>query len=71
MATLYTHKDKNIRRTWMLISLFLIFIIGLGWVFSFQFNSPSILVAAVIFSTAMSFTSYWFSDKIVLRMSRA
>jgi len=55
----------------MLISLFLIFIIGLGWVFSFQFNSPSILVAAVIFSTAMSFTSYWFSDKIVLRMSRA
>jgi len=71
MATLYTHKDKNIRRTWMLISLFLIFIIGLGWVFSFQFNSPSILVAAVILSTAMSFTSYWFSDKIVLRMSRA
>lgn len=71
MATLYTHKDKNIRRTWILISLFLIFIIGLGWVFSFQFNNPAILVVAVIFSTAMSFTSYWFSDKIVLRMSRA
>lgn len=71
MATLYTHKDKNIRRTWMLISLFLIFIIGLGWVFSYQLNSPAILVVAVIFSTMMSFTSYWFSDKIVLRMSRA
>ena len=71
MATLYTHKDKNIRRTWLLISLFLIFIIGLGWVFSYQFNSPVILVVAVIFSVAMSFTSYWYSDKIVLRMSRA
>ena len=71
MATLYTHKDKNIRRTWILISLFLIFIIGLGWVFSYQFNSPVILVVAVVFSSLMSFTSYWFSDKIVLRMSRA
>ena len=71
MATLYTHKDSNIRRTWILISLFLVFIIGLGWVFSYQFNSPIILVVAVIFSSLMSFTSYWYSDKIVLRMSRA
>ncbi len=71
MATLYTHKDKNIRRTWLLITFFLIFIIGLGWVFSYQFNSPVILVIAIVFSTVMSFTSYWYSDKIVLRMSRA
>jgi heat shock protein HtpX len=71
MATLYTHKDQNIRRTWLLIAIFLIFIIGLGWVFSYQFNSPIILIAAVIFSTLMSFTSYWYSDKIVLAMSRA
>jgi heat shock protein HtpX len=71
MATLYTQKDKNIRRTWILITLFLIFIIGLGWVFSYQFNSPVILVVAVIFSSLMSFASYWYSDKIVLAMSRA
>ena len=71
MATLYTHKDANIRRTWFLISFFLIFIIGLGWVFSYQFNSPAILVAAVIFSSLMSFTSYWYSDKIVLAISKA
>ena len=54
-----------------MIGLFLVFIIGLGWVFSYQFNSPIILVAAVIFSSLMSFTSYWYSDKIVLAMSRA
>ncbi len=71
MATLYTHKDSNIRRTWLLISLFLIFIIGLGWVFSYQFNSPIILIIAVLFSSLMSFFSYWYSDKIVLKMSRA
>src|SRR3989339_2077781 len=71
MATLYTHKDANVRRTWFLISLFLIFIIGLGWVFSYQFDSPAILVVAVVFSSLMSFTSYWYSDKIVLAISRA
>ena len=71
MATIYTHKDSNIRKTWILISIFLIFIIGLGWVFSYQFNSPIILMIAVIFSTLMSLTSYWYSDKIVLKMSKA
>ena len=71
MATLYTQKDKNIRRTWMLITFFLVFVIALGWVFSYQFNSPIILIIAVIFSTVTSFTSYWYSDKIVLAMSHA
>ncbi len=71
MATLYTHKDSNIRRTWILIFLFLVFIIGLGWVFSYQFNSPVILIVAVLFSIGMSFTSYWWSDKIVLKMTKA
>jgi len=71
MATLYTQKDKNIRKTWMLITFFLVFVIALGWVFSYQFNSPIILIIAVIFSTVTSFTSYWYSDKIVLAMSHA
>ncbi|MBU1177569.1 zinc metalloprotease HtpX [Patescibacteria group bacterium] len=71
MATLYTQKDKNIRKTWFLIFVFLVFIIGLGWFFSYQFQSPVILVIAVIFSSLMSFISYWYSDKIVLKMSKA
>jgi len=71
MPTLYTQKDKNIRKTWFLIFIFLVFIIGLGWVFSYQFQSPIILIIAVVFSSLMSFVSYWYSDKIVLRMSRA
>ena len=71
MPTLYTHKDSNIRRTWFLIGLFLVFVIGLGWVFSYQFQTPIILLIAVVFSTLMSFTSYWYSDKIVLKMTKA
>ena len=71
MATLYTQKDKNIRKTWFLITAFLVFIIGLGYVFSYQFNSPAILIGAVVFSFFMSFLSYWHSDKIALAISGA
>ncbi len=71
MATLYTHIDSNIRKTWLLFTVFLIVIIGLGWVFSYYFNNQAILFWAVIFSFLMSFFSYWYSDKIVLAISRA
>jgi heat shock protein HtpX len=71
MATLYTHIDSNIRRTWALFTVFLIVIIGLGWLFSYIFESYYILIGAVIFSFLMSFFSYWYSDKIVLAISQA
>lgn len=71
MATLYTHKDSNIRKTWLLFTVFLVVIISIGWLFSQVYGDPSILVIAVLFSVIMSFVSYWFSDKIVLRMARA
>ena len=71
MATLYTHKDSNVRKTFFLFSLFLIIVIGIGWAFSYIYGDSSILIIAVIFSGAMSFVSYWYSDKIVLRMAHA
>lgn len=71
MATLYTQADKNTRLTWIYISGFLLFVIGVGYVFAGAMNSSAILYVAVIFSTLMSFGSYWWSDKIVLSMSGA
>lgn len=71
MATLYTQADKNIRNSYILITLFLIFVIAVGWVFSQALDNPGLLVFAVIFSVMMSIGSYWFSDKIVLAMSGA
>lgn len=59
------------RRTWLLMSLFLIFIVLIGWFLSYYFESPGILYFAVIFSLGMNFISYWNSDKIVLSMTRA
>jgi len=71
MATLYTYADSNIKKTWLLMTGFLIFIIVLGWLFSFLLNSSIILIIAVVLSILMSFTSYWYSDKIILRMTQA
>jgi heat shock protein HtpX len=71
MATLYTHKDKNIRLTWVYITSFLVFVIGVGFVFAQAMDSSAILYGAVLFSTIMSIGSYWFSDRIVLSMSGA
>ena len=69
--TIYTHAESNIRKTWMLIFGFLVFIIGLGWIFSRIFQNPSILFFAVIFSLIMNILSFWHSDKIVLALNRA
>lgn len=53
------------------MSSFLIFIIFLGWIFSAIYNSPNILVGAVIFSLTINLISYWFSDKIALFLNGA
>lgn len=71
MATLYTQQDKNIRKTWFLMTLFLLVVIGIGWGFSFIYQSPVILYFAVFFAIIMNVFSYWYSDKIVLKMSGA
>ena len=71
MATLYTHAESNTRKTWLLMTGFLIFIIAIGWFFSFIMDSMGILIFAVVFSILMSFTSYWYSDKLVLKMAHA
>ena len=71
MATLYTQQSKNITKTWLLMSVFLVVVIGMGWFFSYYYNNPSILYFFVIFSILMNVFSYWFSDKIVLTLSGA
>lgn len=53
------------------MGLFLIFIIGLGWFFSYLYDNYAILVAAVVWSTTQTLISYYYSDKITLAISRA
>lgn len=71
MTNLYTHQDKNIRKTWILMFGFLVVVMAIGWGFSWYFDSPIILYIAVVFAVLMNFFSYWYSDKIVIRMTGA
>jgi heat shock protein HtpX len=69
--TLYTDSNSNARKTWLLMTIFFVAVIGIGWVFSRVMNAPEILYICVVFSIISSFVSYWWSDKIVLAMSSA
>ncbi|MDD3386774.1 MAG: M48 family metallopeptidase [Candidatus Pacebacteria bacterium] len=71
MATLYNIADSNSRKTVFLITFFLIFVIILGWLFSYALESSIILYIAVIFSVLTSVSSYWYSDKIILASTHA
>src|SRR6185503_19895448 len=67
----YNYIAKNKRNSVLLVFIFLVLIIALGWVFIRAYNAPEILVVAVVFSTVSSFISYYFSDSITLAISQA
>jgi len=71
MATLYTHQSSNIFKTWLLMGGFLVMVIAIGYAMAWYLGNPSILYIAVIFALVMNVGSYWFSDKLVLRMTNA
>ena len=69
--SLYDLRDSNIRKTWFLIGLFSLIVIGVSWIVSVYYGSPVILYGAVLFSLIMNLVSYWKSDKIALSLSGA
>lgn len=68
---MYKQIDSNKRRTIFLIGLFLIFVIGAGYVLSWYFDNPLILVIAVAVAAIQSWASYYYSDSITLAISGA
>jgi len=50
---------------------FFVFIMLVAYVFSVAMDSQIILIIAVVVSIFSSFFSYWYSDKLVLKMSNA
>jgi len=68
---LYAQKDSNIRKTWLLLIGFFLFIMAFGWVISYVWQAPEILYIAVFLSIVMNLVAYWKSDSIALAMSRA
>jgi len=69
--TLYTQVETNKRKTFFYIFLFLVFIIFLGWIFSWIYDSQIILYIAVVISISQALSSYYIGDRIALAISHA
>lgn len=68
---LYSHRDSNVRKTWVFLTLFFALIIGIGWAISYFYNNSAILYGAFFLAVILNIFSYWFSDKIVLKLHKA
>jgi heat shock protein HtpX len=55
----------------MLMTGFLVAVIAIGYAVAWYFSNPFIVYIAVAFAIGMNIYSYWFSDKLVLRMTGA
>lgn len=68
---MYNQIDSNKRRTVYLFFFFAIFLIAIGWVFSYVYESQLILVIAVLIAVFQSWFSYYFADSVSLAVSGA
>ena len=46
-------------------------VIALGWFFSLYFGNPNILIFFALFAIVLQIVSYWYSDKVVIKLSGA
>jgi heat shock protein HtpX len=65
--------SSNIRKTWLIIILFAIFVSAIGYIYGQSVSEYGILYAgiALLFASATSLGSYFYSDTIILASSGA
>lgn len=68
---MYNQIDANKRRTWLLFLIFFVVVVGIGWALSYIYNSPIILIIAVVIAVAQSWFSYYFADTVALATAHA
>src|SRR5690349_6865002 len=69
---MYEQIAANKRKTWLLVTLTVLVVAGLGYVFGVLLGAGIAgLVIALVIAAIMSFSSYRYGDQLVLRASRA
>ncbi|MDO8513689.1 MAG: M48 family metalloprotease [bacterium] len=68
---MYNEISANKSRTFLLIFIFLVLVIAVGWALSNILGRPWILPFAIVFSVFQALISYYYSDSIALGIARA
>src|SRR3972149_100847 len=79
MQNVYESVDNNIRKSWLVIAGFVIFVFmsavliskGLGSYFGYATTGLEFSGLALVITGVASFVSYYYSDRIILTISRA
>lgn len=72
MKNIYEQESANKRKSFLIMVLFVLFVVGVVYVFSVVNNSGLGMVGmALIFSGLFSLGSYYYSDRIILSLSKA
>ncbi|OQB06555.1 MAG: hypothetical protein BWY19_00142 [bacterium ADurb.Bin212] len=70
-VNIYNNVSSNKQRTALLLIVFLLIIISLGWIFSRLYETPIILYVAVIISLFQALIGYYSGDRVALALSGA
>lgn len=71
MQHIYENKGSNVFKTWLFLILFALMISAVGFILAGYFNNPVFLYSGFFLAIGMNVWSYWFSDKMVLKMAGA
>jgi heat shock protein HtpX len=71
VATIYTNISANKWRTVLTMTIFIVVVIALGYVFGNLLDLWWLLPLAIIIAFVQSFSAYWWSDKVALAVSGA
>lgn len=72
MINIYQQVDRNKRNSFLVVGFFILFVCVVSYVIAMAFDlGVGFVGAALIFSGLTSFTSYYYSDKIILQLAGA
>jgi len=72
MLNVYEVIDSNKRKSWVIMVLFVVFVTAVAWILGQALDyGLGFIGTALIFSGIISFSSYWWSDKVILTLSGA
>lgn len=68
---MYKQISANQFKTMFLMAIFFVIVVGIGWILAYVYKDPALLGIAIVISVAMSWISYFRSDKLALASVRA